>query len=226
MNSKSLLLIFFVIPLQIFAQEGDTIFLSKSTEKGTAQSVFIDTNRNSKFYPTTSFQFDKRDSLSYFTSIENLKKNKIALAHQTPVIEWTKWLDLKIYKGNYYAYHPCDFNSFHALSINDSTLINWKGEGPEAVKIIAQKKIDSSTYYFNLTGQYHDHVELLIHIIDADRGIAIMEGRDEEGGSGYNLMIAADKIRSVPIIVNNCETEKQAEWNFEQVDFKKLLRKK
>ena len=39
-------------------------------------------------------------------------------------------------------------------------------------------------------------------------------------------MIMADKIETVGFIVNNCETEKQFELNFERPDFNKLLQDK
>lgn len=54
-------------------------------------------------------------------------------------------------------------------------------------------------------------------------GIAVFEENTKGYPPGYYLMIAANKIRNFPIIVNYCKTNKQLEFNFDNPDYRKLL---
>lgn len=67
---------------------------------------------------------------------------------------------------------------------------------------------------------------LVIHIIDRNNGIAVFEETNSGNDKKYYLMISADKIKSVPLIVNNCETQKQLELQFEEPDYIELLKTK
>jgi len=208
---------------QIKAQ--DTTFIWKDKQRGTAQSIYFDRNKNSKFYAEiTYFKFLNFDNDSYKYSIDYLKENRLFLHKKNPVITSTKWVTLKQYKGKYYAYHPCDFYNHFRASINDTTYIEWTGEGPVGNKILNQKKIDDQTYEFKLTGINSKNRTIIIHIIDDDKGIAVFEESSKGAAKDYYLMIMADKVRTVPLIVNNCEHQKQNEVNFDTPKYAKLLK--
>ncbi len=211
---------------QLFGQstEKDTTFIFKDTVEGEVQTIFIDNNKDSKFYDRIShFNFQYFDNESYKYSTDYLKEQKITLTKAKPIIPWTNWVTLEQYKGQYYAYHPCDFLFHFRQSVNDTTFIDWTGEGPIANKIIEQKKIDNNTYEFKLTGISDKNRKIIIHIIDHHKVIAVFEEITSESDNRYYLMIAADKIKSVPIIVNHCPTQKQTELKFDEPDFKTLL---
>jgi len=211
---------------QLFGQivGKDTTFIFKDTVDGELQTIFIDNSKESKFYDHIShFNFQHFDNDSYKYSTDYFKEQKITLTKAKPVIPWTNWVTLKQYMGQYYAYHPCDFLFHFRQSINDTTFIDWTGEGPVANKIIEQKKIDNKTYEFKLTGIYDLDRKVIVHIIDLKKGIAVFEQTTNETDKKYYLMIAADKIKSVPIIVNHCPTQKQTELQFDKTDSKTLL---
>ncbi|MDP4935709.1 MAG: hypothetical protein NWR30_13420 [Salibacteraceae bacterium] len=214
------------ISFNLLGQEdsSDTVFIQKDSLLGAAQSVFYERNRESKFYDRISyFGFGKFDERSYDYSKEYLIEKKWTLSKQTPLITWVNWVKLVQYEGAFYAYHPCDFNAHFKASINDSTYIDWTGEGPIANKILEQTKIDNQTYQFQTAGIYENNRTLVIHIIDSKRGIAIFEESSSEKEKHYYPMIAADLIKSVPLIVNNCETRKQAELRFEEPNYQEQL---
>lgn len=211
---------------QLFGQSvgKDTTFIYKDTVDGELQTIFIDNNKESKFYDYISnFNFQYFDNDSYKYSTDYFKEQKITLTNAKPIIPLTNWVALEQYKGQYYAYHPCDFLFHFRQSVNDTTFIDWTGEGPVANKIIEQKKIDSKTYEFKLTGIYDKNRIIIIHIIDLNKEIAVFEEITSESDKRYYLMIASDKIKSVPIIVNHCPTRKQIELQFDEPDFKMLL---
>jgi hypothetical protein len=207
-----------VLTFPLYGQENsnDTVFIQKDSLLGTAQSIYFDSNRNSKFYDRINYwEFNQYDTASYKYSTDYFKENNLILTKRTPIIPITKWVILKQYKGEYYVYKPCDFLFHFKVSINDTTLINWTGEGPVANKIIEQKKVDNATYKFKLTGINNKDRVLKIHIIDRNKGIAVFEELNKGADKNRYLMISADKIKTVPIIVNNCETYKQIELGFD-----------
>lgn len=202
----------------------DTLFIQKDSVKGSAQSIFYAQNSNSPFYERINqWEFGTYDHRSYDYSLSFLNEQGMSLTKLKPVIPMTKWVILTQYNGAFYAYHPCDFNSHYRASFNDSTFIDWTGEGPDASKIVNQQIINDSTYRFSLSGVFEKDRKLIIHIIDKEKGIAIFEDPNRERHK-YTLMISSDKIRSVPLIVNQCEN-KQIELRFEEPNYVELLRR-
>lgn len=229
MKTEIYILTFFTLTIcqNIFGQttKTDTTFIRKDSLKGTSQSIFYETNKNSKFYENiTSFSFGSFDKESYDNSLEYLKTNKLYLQKHKTVLPSNKWITLKQYQGQFYAYYPCDFYNYYQTSINDTTFIDWTGEGPVANKIVSQKKMNKTTYELKLNGIYDKDRTIKIDIIDTTKGIAVFTETTQNGTTNY-LMIMADRIKSVPFIVNNCETQKQLELNFEEPNYTKLLTK-
>lgn len=212
--------------------KNDTIFFQNDTVepsiyKSNVRYTFIDPNRHSKYYKDlVRFRFGEFDDKTYGSSLEYLKDKNEKLTKKNPDVFATKWVILQTYHNNFYVYYPCDFYNYFKQSINDTTFIDWTGEGPIANKIIDARAIDSSTYFFQLAGQYHHERKLIIHIIDRQRGIAVFEEIDSERGKSYKLMIAADKIKTVPIVLTRCYDSYSYFGDFDDPDFEKLLKKK
>jgi hypothetical protein len=137
-----------------------------------------------------------------------------------------KWIILKYYKNNFYTYYPSDFYSHFKVSISDTALIDYGGEGPMANKILSYKKVDNMTFSFVLTGVERPKRNLTIHIIDNQKGIAIFEELFDNKDKLYYLMVDATKITQLPIIVNYCNSQKQMEFEFDVPDYNKLLKSK
>ncbi len=231
MKTKRILFMIMVIgtTFSSFGQSNgkDKTVIFKETIDGGLQTIFIDNNKDSKYYDEISqFNFELFDNQSYKISTDYLKEHNLTLKKVKPVIPWRNWVTLEQYKGKLYVYRPCDFLFHFRQSVNDSTFIDWTGEGPVANKIMEQKKIDSKTYEYKLKGIYEQERIIVIHIIDNKNGIAVFEETTNKTETKYYLMIAADKIKNVPIIVNYCPTEKQSELEFDTPDFKKLLMNK
>lgn len=220
-------MILILIGFQLFGQSimTDTIFFHQDSVLGSRQSIFIDYDKNNKFYDRISiFSFGRFDNQSYDYSTKYLNDNDLKLTKRIINEPATKWIPLEQYKGEFYVYHPCDFLFHYRVSINDTTFIDWTGEGPVANKIVDYNRIDNKTFEFVLSGIYNQNCKLIIHIIDSKNGIAVFEKVLADRENVRYLMIDADKIRNVPIIVNNCEFEKQSELQFDEPDYDKLLR--
>ena len=226
MKPKISLLIFLISELA-FGQnkKTDTIFIQKDSLEGISQSIFFETNKNSAHYKNlTSFEFDEFDKESYQWSLDYLKKNKISLTKQKNILPSDKWIVIQQYNDEFYAYYPCDFYHFFKVSISDTAYLEMTGEGPVANKILNQRKINNSTFEIKTTGMYHQNRTIKVHIIDKERGIAAFEEKRKDDSHFFYLMIMADKIKSVPLIVNNCKIHKQHELQFGEPDFEELLK--
>ena len=205
----------------VFGQstKSDTIYIQKDSLRGFSQSIFIETNKNSKFYDDiTSFEFGEFETESYNNSLDYLKLHHIKLKKEKTILPSIKWIPLEQYKGQLYVYHPCDFNSYYKVSINDTTYIDWTGEGPIANKIVYQRKINDNIFEIKTTGIENKNRVITIRIIDKEKGIAIFGNRQ--------VMIMSNKIKSVPFIVHNCEQQKEVELKFEEPNIEKLLKTK
>lgn len=210
----------------------DTLFLVREKSEAYYHAVFIDKNKSSKFYDAIScFGFDEYDNEHYNATLEYLKENNITLKRKIINGLPLKWIAFYQYKGNFYTYKPSDFMNHYKISITDTTFIDYEGEGPVANEIIDFTKIDNYTFRFHLTGSHKANRELVIYIIDSKNGIAVFEDKytnaiwGDKEESTY-LMIAADKIKNFPIIVNYCETMKQNEFEFDELDYKKIILRK
>jgi hypothetical protein len=231
MTASNSLLTFIILTLGFNAvgQEptNDTVFLLKETGHGISHKIFIYSSKTSKYYDQISnFDFGLYDQETYDNySLKYLREKQIRLSgnqiNELPL----KWVILKYHKGHFYTYYPSDFYNHYKVAITDSAFIDYTGEGPLANKIISYTKIDEKTFSFHLTGVEKQNRHLTINVIDAFRGIAVFSETSSDNTKRYTLMVDADKIKLLPIIVNDCE-EKRLEFNFKEPNYQKLLGQK
>jgi hypothetical protein len=227
-KAPNFIIFFFVISSIAYSQSiyKDTLFLYKDSLKGSSQSIFVETNPSSKYYEyLTSFNFGLYDNKSYHQSLEYFKENKNKLKKKWLILPVKKWISLRQFQGNFYAYYPCDFILSNRISINDSTYINWTCEGPVGNKILNVKKLNATTYQIKTIGEHYRKRTIKIYMVDTEKGIAVFEEIFADKSKHYSLMIDAEKIKTVPLIVNNCEIEKQMEMEFEEPNFQSLIKK-
>ncbi|MDF2456307.1 MAG: hypothetical protein K0R51_2300 [Cytophagaceae bacterium] len=225
MINKLFLVVFFLCghTVSLIAQSTSRTYIKKEGVNGETHSIYIENDRTSTYYnKILDFGFGGFDQASYDNSLEYLKEKNIVLS-KTHIIDLpTEWITLKQYKDKFYVYHPCDFLFHYKVSINDTTFIDWTGEGTNGSKIISYNKINDQAMELKLTGIYEPSRTLIIHWIDRINGIAVFENTVN---NDYNLMIDASKIKKVPIIINYCPTQKEMELEFDTPDYKKLLKR-
>jgi len=230
-NTRIILLVFtiftFLICQNSFCQNNnvDTLFIKKDNLLVSKQSIYFETNKDSKHYKNlTSFEFDEFDKESYEWSLDYLKDNNIHLTKQKNILPSNKWIAIRQYNNEFYAYYPCDFYTFFQVSITDSAYVEMTGEGPVANKILNQRKINNSTFEIKTTGIYEQNRTIKIYFINPEKGIAVFEENRNDGSLYRYLMIESDKIKTIPLIVNHCEIHKQPELEFEKPNFERLIK--
>jgi len=191
---------------------------------GEYHTIFIDTSKNSKYYDQiANFSFNNFDQESYNKTLEYFKAHDLKLNKINIDSLPREWVALKRYKGKYYTYRPSDFIYHQKMKITDSTVIEYI-EGAISNKIISYELKNNKVFDLRLTGIHKIKRELIIQIIDKENGIAVFIDSENNKDKEYYLMIAADKIKNFPIIVNLCETGKQDKFEkFDSIDFKQLI---
>lgn len=236
MVTKTIILLALMLTFQLksVAQKNglDTIFIVKEIQKGGIyHAIYIEPNKSSKYYDRiNNFKLDLnayQELLKYLTGKQPAKLPK----HKTTIIP-KKWLELHAYKNKYYVYSPSDLGYNSRLRITDTTLI-WHDMELNANVINSVQTIDQNTVEFDVTKLAFSQIsgklinvksKLRIHVIDPKNHIAVFEFITKGAPAWYELRVGADKIRNFPMIVNYCKGEKQIEFMFDDVDFKKLLK--
>jgi hypothetical protein len=112
------------------------------------------------------------------------------------------------------------------IKITDSALILYGEEGPEAIDIDRFSFDPQNGYIFTPAVQHAYGLKTIkLTIIDEEKRIAVEEEIMPEW-TRYNLMVDADKLTSLPIIINYCPTQKAFEFDFPKTDWKELIRTK
>jgi hypothetical protein len=204
----------------------DTVFLLKEKRGNGYHTIFIDRDPRSEFYkPIADFRFTDDQERTYAHYLEYFKGQRLPRFTNRKFPR--KWILIHQYKNKFYAYYPSDFINHYQVRITDSTYIDYLGgEGPVANKIKSFSMVDSSTYCFRLTGELEQDRNLTVHIVDPQRGIAVFEEKVTGQKQRYFLMVAANKVRGLPVIVNYCRVQKEEEYDFKKPDYKKLLEMK
>lgn len=200
----------------------DTTFLLQESKKGIYHAIYIDNNKTSKYYDRIStFDFTESELNDYKSSLENLKKDNPKISANHTAIEFSKqWCSLHSFKDRFYVYAPSDYISNFKIAFSDTTYIEYFGDGPTGSFIHSFAKTDSNTFQFNLNSFGKSERIIKIHILDEMKGIAVFEEN-----ANYSLMVRSDRIRMFPVIVNYCKSQKQLEFEFDKINFDKLLSK-
>lgn len=206
-------------------QVRDTIFLKRilaDTPYHFYNAIYIDIPyRLQNRKPVTNFNFNNFDSTTYFEELKNLKTlNKIN--NLTPDFP-KKWILLYKYKDDYYTYVPSEAGENYKFEITDSTTIDYTMEGPEPSKINKLTRLTPTKIIINRVNRWQGN-KVKINIIDTAKGIAVFTFSPTNYIKSEHklLMVSVDKAGKFKTIINFCETDKVAEFNFDKIDFTKL----
>lgn len=179
-------------------QRNDTIFLQKNGNN----SIYIDPSKNSNTYNY------------FFEEFKNLQKGSLSL--KLP----SKWIPLYKYQKKYYIYKSCDcYNPIIKITDEKTSLKCFEESEYKNIKISTNKDKSIEISYTNFSQQKE---KLRITYLDKEKGIAIFEFINSKKQSNYLLMVDLDKIKSLPIVVNDCKTSKTKEFVFDKINFKRL----
>lgn len=228
MKSIYILSIIFLFCLKsnfVFSQKSgvDTFFLIRNEN----QKVFVEPSKKSERYKTLSdFSFAEFQEESYQSQISELISAETEFKKMNYGQMPKKWVRCYLYKGKPFLYYPCDFIHYRAAMFTDSTFLEITGEGPQVYPLITYKKRDDNCNSIKAKG-----IEIIIHPITIEgKSLAVFESyyfnqEEPERIPIYILMTDARNIYQLPMIVNECDFQKEIEFKLDDPDYLRILKK-
>ncbi|WP_429384350.1 hypothetical protein [Mucilaginibacter sp. UYCu711] len=204
----------------------DTFFLKRKTTNGVrTNSIFIDQNKNSLFYNTV-FGVSVYDNQNIRYYLNELSKRKAVLSHLNLSDFPTEWRPVVKYRNKYYLYQPSDAGGKGTIMVTDSTLMPYLfGDGYTPIALDSVTKKTDNLYIIKtkhlVSIDQSCPSEVNIFVLDKKTMLAVWEMKNENG-TEYRLMVPKATMQYFPIIVNS-STNKEDEFDFETIDYKKLI---
>jgi hypothetical protein len=207
----------------------DTLFFVRDKNPEYYHRIFIDTNKKSEFYSLVSnFIIANFDIDTYKRSLKYLQSKKLIPKTKSLGDLPREWVMLATYKSKIYVYSPADYYFHYKVKLTDSLFINWTGEGPEAAYVQKFSIEDSTSFKFILQSESFPNRELTIKYLDKEKGIAVFRSKYydmqlKKTIVEYQLMGEVRNMRNIPLLVNACDNQKQAELEFDNIDYSLLF---
>lgn len=201
---RNVILVTIFIINNLYSQNKDTIFIQKDS----LNKVFFINNKK------TEYHIQLRDFKEFPKNSFVSKKKNIVNGN---------WIPLYQFKNQYYLYHPCDVGISQRIQISKGHLTIESFEYYDYA--ILGKIIKYSNNHYGLKYKdFNKEKKLLeIYIIDELKGIAVFKFREKDQVF-FQLMVNAEKVNDYYVIVNYCEFSKIEEFQFEEINFQKLLK--
>lgn len=218
-----LISIFFIQNSFCQLYSSDTIFLKRGNISNSFHRVFVLNNFST--YHTQLFQNMQKDSvhIAEVNAILNagLSNKKVPMLSNLLLGEW---MSLHSYKGKLYAYSPSEpyINSY--MNLTDSSIeINDFSDGIIPMRITEIAKTKNYGIVFIVKGLYEYTRQVTFYFLNKEMDLALVETTNQAKEKRYEIMATKNKIFHMPIIVNDCLTSRVGEWQFDKINYRKIL---
>ncbi len=194
-------------------------------------AIYFERNKNAKEYDwIKDFGFEelygKKEYQRDINETKKILKTKLKKVPLKGII--TKWCVLNSYKDSFYMYSPSDYCYNYQIEVTDSVVID---KGCERTFDFLDTIIKKSSILYQLKfkpaigpSNHKKYIRTVnIYIINSKEGIAVFED-NRFNEKHYNLMVNANNVKHFPLIVNYCITDKTGEFEFDKIDFQKLIK--
>ncbi len=205
----------------------DTLFLKREVKDNVIyQAVYVDPNKNSPAY-LDAFDYDNQDSIDIKRYLAAIHKKSSTLKKFNIYGLATNWRPVYQYQSKYYLYDPSDSGDKAVNVLTDSLMMFYYfGDGYLSIAPQSVTKTNDQIFNIKLNHQLPEQdalpKELNIYIIDPKTSMAVWEFKTD-GRPEYQLMVPKEHVRDYPIVINSHNPGKRAEYDFEVIDFKKLI---
>lgn len=208
----------------------DTFFLQRVLDSGrTIEEVYIEPDRNT---PNRKWIWDmeRQDTLNIKQYLSLLAKDKRKLLHVNLNGFPSLWRPVYQFKNRYYVYNPSSEGYQGTMIITDSLVIRYSGfDGYYPIAIASFiKHTDGSVtikckYAEQSEGIFLEDVN--IYPVDDKTGLSVWVLNDSHYGRDTLLMVSKQGESNYNAITAASFGQRGGEYNFSEIDFKKLLSK-
>lgn len=183
----------------------DTTVLHKWVAPGGETSmIYITSDRSAWQY----------DSLQSFPSIKSSSRQPFP---------YGGWIEVSQYKDSHYLYYPCDIGNLYRLQVSGKAIREY-GVETEDSRMLSLQKLQRNACSITVQGPGKARRTLHIYLIDSLKGLAVAETIGVTDDTRFRLLLAADRARTLPLIVNECAS-KADEMEFSKINFEGLLQR-
>ena len=203
----------------------DTFFIKRHIYNDTvACNIFIDSNKRSSNYGWV-WGLDKTDSDNIKYYISAIHKRHLFLKKFNTFLLPTEWRPVYQLRSKYYLYQPSDAGYKGTRILSDSLFMIYYMDGysPQAIESVAKES--NSIFKIKLhhyLDQLNSPSDLTIYIIDPKSKLAVWEYKLGTNIT-YELMVPKESEMMYPSVVITSQISKQDEFDFEKVDYSKLI---
>lgn len=213
-----------------FKSNRDTIFLRNYSKTFYHENValrvwnkvFIETDRKSTYYnEALDFSYEGKSMNEAFENdtVKHLKHFDTSMLPD-------EWVPLYKHKDKYYIYNSA--NGYDKKVLSDTLVIYYRWE---PIYFIMDKfeRISPNEYRIqtkdNIPGEFYSPDILNVYIVDTINNISVWEYKmNSDSVYRYKLFVPKENAKKFALVVNKAN-ERPPEFEFDPIDFKKLLKK-
>jgi len=204
----------------------DTVFLLKDHHADYYQVVYIERNRNSPEYKDLlDFRLDSNEKEEYRENCKDLYKHALIGTKKYKMTSLPRqWLPVYKHSGKYYLYSPGEDGAQGRLMVTDTTVCFMYLDGYYPEKILSATNDGSGNWRLSTFSATYGMHPVIVHTIDAKTHLAVW-GNLYKGDHRYNLYVPKEYAHNFDMVVNRERGNvKVIEFNFDKIDFQKLLK--
>jgi len=135
-----------------------------------------------------------------------------------------QWLPVYKHSGKYYLYSPGEDGAQGRLMVTDTTVCFMYLDGYYPEKILSATNDGSGNWRLSTFSATYGMHPVIVHTIDAKTHLAVW-GNLYKGDHRYNLYVPKEYAHNFDMVVNRERGNvKVIEFNFDKIDFQKLLK--
>ncbi len=208
-------------------KSADTVFLLKRHRKSYYQVAYIEKNRNSPAYKALlDFKLDSDENEEYRENCKTLYKSAVKgiKKYKLPGLS-RQWVPVYNYAGKYYLYSPSEGGAQGRVMVTDTTVWCLYLDGYYAEQILSATNEGGGNWRLSAFSPINGRHPIIVHTIDSKTHLAVW-GDLNNGDNRYNLYVPREYAGNFDMIVNQGRGNvKVNEFNFDEIDFQKLLKK-
>ena len=203
----------------------DTIFLLKKHSADYYQVAYIEKNRNSPAYKELlDFRLDSDENEEYRENCKALYKKAVRGSKKYKMTGLPRqWLPVYDHAGKYYLYSPSEDGAQGRLMVTDTTICFMYMDGYYPEQILSATTYDDKNWSINVFSSISGRHQIIVHTVDPKTHLAVW-GNLNRGDNRYQLYVPREYANNFDMVVNRDRGNvKVSEFNFDEIDFQKLL---
>jgi hypothetical protein len=204
----------------------DTLFLLKEHYADSYQVAYVEKNRNSPDYKDLlNFSLNADENEEYRENCKALYKNAVKGSKKYKMTGLPRqWLPVYKHADKYYLYSPSEDGAQGRLMLTDTTVCFMYLDGYYPEQILSATNEGAGNWRLSAFSSTNGGHPIIVHTIDSKTHLAVW-GDLNTGDNRYQLYVPREYANNFDMVVNRDRGNvKVPEFNFDKIDFQKILK--